>query len=320
LNTLLAIAIPAYNRPQVLLENLEAMLPELLETGVPVYVSDDSSQDATGEAVKAFSLKYPHVYYIRNRPGFGHDLNCLNTLAMPSTDYVWYLGDSIRILPGGLKRILALLGARQHDFLAVSARGRGVIDVPTGTYGNYAQVLETLAWHLTLTGVTIYHHRFLEDLQARYGHFVGSNLIQLGILLQNLPEGSWIHWINEEWIEGHQLKGESYWRKTPFKVFIRDWSEFILGLPEAYPLRSKHIAIRSHSLRTGILEWRALRRMHFEGLLGPRELRDYWSLWKLATGVSPFRMALLACFPVRLRRAIRSFKETTRSWRKGSRG
>ena len=298
MSTRLAVAIPAYNRAAVLKTNLLAMLPELRDTQVRVFISDDSKDDLTQEVVAEFTREHPHIHYVRNRPGLGHDLNCLHTLSLPDADYVWYISDATRIQPGGLRRVLSVIEAERPDFLAVTAKQRQAIALPTGHYRDPTQLLESLAWHLTMTGATIYQRRFLTDMHARYGHFVGTNFIQLGILLQNLPDSTGgLYWLNENWVEADQNKGDSYWKKTPLKVFMKDWADFVMGLPEAYPIAAKRRSVRSHSRKTGVLEWRALIELHAQGLLNYAEFERYRPYWQLVTGVPGILVAALALWP-----------------------
>jgi len=46
-NKRLAIAIPTYNRCEILREDLLLILPEIIEHSIAVYISDDSSNDDT---------------------------------------------------------------------------------------------------------------------------------------------------------------------------------------------------------------------------------------------------------------------------------
>lgn len=302
----LAIAIPTFNRARILQENLESMLPELRENQIPVYISDDSSDGETGEMVVTFSRLHPATHYARNWPSLGHDRNCLHTLALPEADYVWYLGDAMRILPGGLRRVLSIIESEEPDFLAVAAVDRKEVGLSTGIYNDPQLVMESLAWHLTMTGSTIYSRRFLENVHSRYSHFIGTNFIQLGVLLQNLPASPrGLFWINERWISGHPAKGESYWEKTPFKVFMKDWADFILGLPESYALDVKRRTVRSHSRETGLLEWKSLKRFHVYGLLGLDDYLVYRPYWKAVTGVSSLRVAALTLIPSSIRLFLR---------------
>ena len=293
------MAIPAYNRPAVLRSNLEQMLPELRETGVQVFISDDSTNSQTCEMVAQFAEQWPHTHYVRNQPSLGHDRNCLRTLSLPDTDYVWYLSDATRIYPGGIRRILTAIDSETPDFLAVNAKHRTSIDLPSGKYDDPNAVIEFLGWHLTLTGATIYHRRHLEDMQVRYEHFVGTNFIQLGVLLQSLPtaKGGFL-WFNEQLIEAHRDKGDSYWKKTALKVFMKDWADFIMNLPDAYPLATKRRAVRLHSRKTGVLEWRELKRLHAQGLLTYDDFKRYRGYWRLVTGVPDWLVAALSNWPI----------------------
>lgn len=288
MNQLLAIAIPTHNRFEILRENLLELLPELMETGVTVHVSDSSTDDRTEAGIAELQRAWAGISYRRAPAGLAYDDNCLQALGMPTADYVWYLADSLRILPGGIRRVLAALAAQPCDFAAVNLVKRGPARLPAGLHRDASLVLERLAWHLTLAGATIYAREHLGDLQGRYGRYLGSNFSHLGIILGRLPGcGRGLHWLDEVWLAGNPRR-RSTWAARTIEIFARDWSSFVLSLPEAYSRESKLAAIREHSLRTGILEWKSLGRLRRKGFMDLALVRRHERALKLASGV-PYR-------------------------------
>jgi hypothetical protein len=286
-NRTLSLAIPTHNRFSILRENLLELLPELTETGVTVHIADSGTDEVTRDGMGELQRAYPGISYQRSPPGLAYDQNCLAALGMPSTDYVWYLADSLRILPGGIKRMLAALEQTPCDFAAVNLVRRGPIDVPAGLHRDAPAMLEGLAWHLTLAGATVYAREHLLDLQARYGKYVGCNFSHLAIILERLPGcEKGLLWLDETWLAGNPRR-RSTWMARTLEVFARDWAEFILSLPEAYPEQSKLRAIREHSRRTGLLEWRGLGRLRRKGYLDHAQVLRYERYLRLASGV-PF--------------------------------
>lgn len=285
LNPLLSIAIPTHNRFDILRENLLELLPELIETGVTVHVADSGTDGRTETGIVELQRAYAGISYRRSPPGLAYDGNCLAALGMPSTAYVWYLGDSLRILPGGVKRILAALEATPCDFAVVNLVKRGPTGLPAGLRRDAPLLLERLAWHMTLAGATIFAREHLADLEARYGKYLGSNFMHLAIIMESLPRGRrGLLWLDETWLAGNPRRRSS-WGDRTLEIFGRDWAEFILSLPGSYPLESKLRCIREHSLRTGILEWKSLGRMRRKGYMDLQKVRLHERSLRMASGV-----------------------------------
>jgi abequosyltransferase len=297
MNSILSITIPTYNRANILIENLESILPELLENQIPVYICDDSTDNSTKQVIVEFQKKYPYIYYHHNSPRLGHDLNCIKSLEYAQSGYTWYLGDGMQIRPGGLRRVLKILQENSYDFIIVNDINRPKIGLQTGVYKDPALILTNLAWHMTLSGSSIYHSRFLESLSERYYKFIGTNFVQLGIILDNLMSmTSGLFWLNEPWV-GTNLKKISYWEKDIIEVFAKDWALFILSLPDIYPKSVKHIAIKEHSKKTEVLEWNSLRRLRQANILGIVQFFKYWRYLRLASGAPFWKIALLSLTP-----------------------
>lgn len=246
----LALAIPTYNRPEILQENLVRMLPELKEFGVPVYISDDSTNEETGRIVETLRNSYEQIYYRRNTPGLGHDRNCLATLAWPSEDYVWYLGDSLYFREGTIGPLLRIL-TEDPSLIFVNAYvesekySTGIIQDPK------AFLVDTL-WYLTLSGATVYGPEPLRGIREReIGGPVYTNFMQLGLILEHLSNHpSRFYWWGERVIQFNKNK-TSYWLKNAIKVFVLDWIRFVESFGY-FSLNEKNCIIKSHAVRTNL--------------------------------------------------------------------
>jgi hypothetical protein len=298
MNDLLSIVVLTHKRPEILAENLRAMLPELAETGVEVVVCDGAADEPTALAVEALRRELPALRYHRSGAGLSFDENCLASLTLTTTPYVWQLADGQRILPGGVKRVLSALRETPCDFAAVSAVERPPIDLPAGLHRDHVLVLERLAWHLTLAGALIYSRAHLATPVASYGKFLGTEFSLVGIVLDRLPTcRHGFLWIDEPWLEGHAGK-RSFWKTRTIEVFAGLWAKFILSLPgDVYPEASKRVAIREHSRQTGLLEWRSLGKLRRHGVLDRRQVELHGEYLRLASGVPLAAIALLASAP-----------------------
>ncbi|MDC7714636.1 glycosyltransferase family 2 protein [Vogesella sp. LYT5W] len=249
----LAIAIPTYNRADILSENIETMLPELIAHQIPIYISDDSSDTKTAQVLKKIS--YQNIFYTSNKPSHGHDKNCISTLNLPDAEYIWYLGDSIYITPGFIEKILRQIDDQKPDIICVNAPHRISNTMSRTVYDKKNFLIET-AWHLTLTGSSIYRKSAISfhNLDIRKW----KNFPQTGITLSIvLKPDSKVIWIGEESITTNPKKN-SYWSKNVIDVFARDWCNFVQSFAEYFTKNELEKLELSHSLNTKILSTKAL--------------------------------------------------------------
>ena len=109
---LLSICIPTFNRKEYLrsmLSNLSGQLLELDDpASVEIVVSDNASVDGTYEFLK--ELKEPAGIVInKNNTNLGPALNLHTVMKMSTGRYCWLMGDDDYIVPGALKKIVAII-------------------------------------------------------------------------------------------------------------------------------------------------------------------------------------------------------------------
>lgn len=293
---LLAIAIPTYKRPAILDENIRAMLPEIRRLGIPVYVSDDSQDHETEAVVAALRQVYERIYYTKNTPGLGHDLNFVATIHLPDADYVWYLGDSVVIDAGALEKAHTVLSTYRPDFLFVNNENRCA---DTGDYRvtDLREFLQHFAWHLTLTGATIYSRAAAQSVQP--GDVKPwRNFPQLGLIFQyGLAAKRHAFWIGSSGVSSNRNK-KSYWSTAVVTTFAVDWVNFIRNFAAFYPDEKLREMILSHSRHTGIFSWRNAIRYRLNRALSLKLLQTHRAEIKLASHTSYAVLLLIATLPV----------------------
>jgi len=273
INKQLAIAIPTYNRSKILLENLNMILDDLRDSGVSVFISDDSVDNETQQAIEDFSHKYSYIFYFKNSPSLGHDANCVRTINLPKTEYIWYLGDSMIIQKGAIKEILSIIDKYGPNLIAFNAdRENEFMD--TGLFNSSQHLLSELAWHLTLTGVTVYRRVDIVNLDFDYRKFI--NFPQLAYILKILfsGDGSNLFWLNQKLVKSN-IKKISYWSNNIFRVFIDDFKnlfkEFSINMsPELID-----IIISKHTKKSGIFNYRSLAKLREQGVYNYSTYRIY---------------------------------------------
>ena len=110
---LLSICIPTFNRAEYLRSSLANILSQAAELENPaqveVVVSDNASDDGTGEVLKEF--KRAGLVTGRNSANLGHIANLHKVIKMASGAYCWLMGDDDHIVPGALKKIVKIIAA-----------------------------------------------------------------------------------------------------------------------------------------------------------------------------------------------------------------
>ncbi|UIF85431.1 glycosyltransferase family 2 protein [Cupriavidus sp. UYPR2.512] len=313
-SNVLAIAIPTYNRPEILEENLRQLLPDLLATNVPVYISDDSTNESTGQIIEELSKEYPYFYYTRNQPGLGHDYNCISTLLTPSENYVWYLGDSLQVAEGYLQKALMLAETGSYDFILVNAHCG---DAAERSIEEMHDFLLDHAWYLTMTGATIYSRRVIDiacnkDLAARFRNFP-----QLAIILdycRNHPAAR-AYWMGSPGLRTSSKKS-SYWSTKAINVFALDWINLIDGFPDYLSRNERDSVIKSHSRNTYTFKIGHLLRLRMNGGLDFQRARQFAAQLRRTSYTPYWLLTMVATLPLPLCTVIiklLDFRQASRS-------
>ncbi len=295
INQKLAIAIPTYNRAEILKENLELMLNEIQEYNLPIYISDDSTNNETSIVATDFKKKYAHIFYSKNTKRLGHDLNCENTLKLPDTDYVWYLGDSIIINDGIIKKIVNLITKFEYEIIVVNAASR-VKEIDSGIFKSKNELLQNLGWHMTLTGATIYSKKLIEN--TNFERFYGTDFIQEGIIFEYFSDKESIntYWLNDNAIYDNPKK-KSYWSDKIFKIFGKNWTEFILSLPPQYSLDEKLRCIMSHGEKTQIFSLENLLKLRKSNEFNLDIYHKYYRYFNYFIKIPKLVLLIISIFP-----------------------
>jgi len=248
---MLSIAIPTYNRSNILCTNLARMYSALEQHSVTVYIYDDSDNDTSKKHISSFLQSFDSrlIVYHANQCRLGHDGNCLNALKNTPGDYIWYLGDTLYVTNEGLSVIVGQIKGGFHDAIVVSNHSNRTRSLVAGIITSPDTFLAHYAWHATLTGVTIYSRRLIDranktNPRSVYG---SSNFAQLGFLLDGLCSPSIsVLFINSVLVSKNSLAVGNYWIKDPIGVFCIDWYDFCYSLPDVYSDSAKLLAVKSH--------------------------------------------------------------------------
>ncbi len=154
---LLAIAIPSLNRSHM----LDAVLADMVSTcealSIPIFVSDNCSEDATPAVCARWAATYEGFRFQRhpNRVPFGNSL--MSAMEMSDAEYTWLAGDDDYLVPDGIRAVVECLASRSPDALVVRT-----VEVPRANFAALdsplgPQLEEVLASETRGSGVREYH-------------------------------------------------------------------------------------------------------------------------------------------------------------------
>ena len=115
---LLTIAIPTYNRKNLLKRALESIISQL-NSRIEVLVSDNASDDGTDEMMAEY---FPMIRYIKNETNMGADYNFLQCYREARGKYVILLGSDDRFADGALAYLTDFLERNDCDWVFVNYR------------------------------------------------------------------------------------------------------------------------------------------------------------------------------------------------------
>lgn len=273
----LAIAIPTYNRPEILEYNLLAMQASLERLDIGVYVLDDSSNDATAQLISRLAASTRmRLSYRRNQPPLRHDANLIAALATPRTDFVWLLGDGCIVDDAGMQVVHDTL--QDQDFIFVNSRhGPAPASERRLTDAEAKSFIERRAWDYSYTGATIYSRRVVDWWQSEAKHRPFPNFPHLSVILgyvaTHVQLG--ISWVAQRVVHNNPLKRQSYWLADAIPVWAGDWHKVITANAAAIEPAAMAGVLRSHSDNTRVLGVKHLLVLRAAGLLDADVLARY---------------------------------------------
>lgn len=309
-NKQLSIVIPTYNRADFLDYSLEVHIPLLEKHNIQIFVSDNASTDATADVMVKWMEKYPLLHYSRNETNVGPDANFEKALKLPDTDYVWLLGDTTNFDTYSLEKILdAISNKISFDMIVINDSSR-VRDTENQVFTEHNKLLTSLGWHMTQMSGLIFSKNILS--KANFSRYYNTNFIQTGIIFETLSQKSMFNvcWINDALIKAIILEGiqKKSWESQTFKIWVENWSNFVLSLPCIYTIESKLQTIKKHNDKTKLFTLKSLLVLRSKGYYNYSIYAQYKELFNISfTHKSKIKFIFPLLFPSSILLYIKKF-------------
>ncbi len=312
INQVLSICIPTYNRPDLLERSIRLFLDEAKDFHIPVYISDDSTNNETEYMVKTLKDEYPLIFYKRNKKPQGIEGNFFTVLNMSDTKYKWLLGDDDSLVKGAIKRVLNILEKEEYDAVIVNAcrlkdkrfpekgcRSLRVKHISSKVYTDKDQLLSELGWHTTFMSTIIYSDELIKHFNR--DRYTGSIFPQFVLLYDHLghKENIRVYFDKEPSVYtlNMQSLGGANWFKDIVKIFTKDWYEAVFSLPETYSQNAKLECVKNHDRYTGVFNFLKLLYIRSYGYIDLNMLKKYEDFIEKSVIVPKSILYLAALFP-----------------------
>ena len=297
----LAIVIPCYNRPESLQLLLESIFSQYFLDELAIYVSDDSPNDSVFNVIQDFTGRTPELFYRKNVPPLGHDLNFYQSILWATThnscEYIWPISDGSSINFKYLELFIKS-DTFNHDIFCVNTSSSRVSNIASSSYSDAEQFLVDIGWHATLTGATIYKSSSILECYENFNLNNFRNFPQIGLIFTILSKrNSSAFWDSRGFIGKSNRSVQSYWHKDIYSVFFIDLPNSVFNLPSFYSLHSKLELLRNHSKFSKMLNLRNSLFLKHEGILSIRIFKEFKIHFKSFSDANLYILLFVAFFP-----------------------
>lgn len=322
MNTLLAICIPTYNRANHLYDCIEKLIPQLLIYKIPIYVSDNDSNDNTAELIEKLQKEYPLISYSKNPKNMGADYNFTKVLKMSNNKYSWLLGDDDRIEDGIIDKFMLLI--KDHDYDAIIVNGgyqkkmekiSRVNNIPSKVYCDPNSLLSDLGWHMTWMSCLIFSRAMIDEVI--HEKYYNTNFLQFAIIFDYLAgKKCSVYWLSEWCVYGAST-GAAAWRKDTFKIFANSWYNVVSNLPQKYTSEVKRKCILDHGVKSNLFNFRSLKHLRGDNVLNLTVFRENIEYLPFTIKLPMAIVFIIAIFPIKFIRFNRAISKFLKSLRQG---
>lgn len=195
-NCLLTIAIPTYNRCELLKIALDSILKQK-NNKVEVVVYDNASTDGTEGLMKQYAQKEGVLYY-RNPQNLGMDGNFLNCLNAGSGKYIHLMSDDDILLDGAIENMIRLIEKESPDYINLNSCAywsetfdKNNVSAPRMTLeedlitSDKGTIMEKLGVYITYISATILKRELVHGITSPE-KYMGTHFLHAHIVLEAL--------------------------------------------------------------------------------------------------------------------------------------
>jgi len=299
-NHLLSIVIPTFKRAVFLDKCLALQIPVAREFSLAIYVSDNASDDDTKLVVEKRMTEYCHIKYFRNDENIGPDKNFEVALKIPSTNYIWLMGDTYHIPRDLIDYAIKKISNATNVFDCIVFNvGNRVHDTPCQEYTDKNKLLIDLGWHMTCMSTLVYSNNLISN--ANFKRYRETFFIQTGVIFEYIEDKEFsIYWNNLLSVKNIIIDGvkKKSWQRITFEVWVDKWVNFIFSLPPSYDINLKLECVKKHGVKSGLFTTNGLLLLRESGLLNYSFFKKYKNTYPLAINSNKIVILISCIMPI----------------------
>ena len=189
----LSLAIPTWNRAEIVDKALEIVLPQVLKNKdhIEVILSDNGSTDHTDAVIKKYISEFPDISIVHNRQsentGFYGNFKKCRELSKGS--YFWLLSDNDHIAYGLIDCIMDVLLNEAPNFVFLKDWKHADKVGPPGSFQtriyDVAKGIETFNFKTTLISAVIFTNKKTKDDEL-FKTFKGNTFMGFALFVESL--------------------------------------------------------------------------------------------------------------------------------------
>lgn len=243
-STLLSICIPTYNRKDKLEEMLNIMIPKISEYNIPIYISDNCSNDDTEQLIFGIKKVYKNIVYTKNTQNIGFDRNFEKVIKLSNTKYQWILGDDDIVEESTIDELINALD-KNYKILVLNRRGFNGLSIESDLeYSSKEIILSEKGGHISYISTLVISKEVSEDFD--FCNYYGSEFIHLGLIFEYLAK----HETNVLFLSSLTVTTVpsyiSTYSNRNFDLFIYKFYDIVFSLPSNYSIESKISCVRNN--------------------------------------------------------------------------
>ena len=232
---LLSICIPAYNRPQILLESVESMITQIkknsLESKIEIVIVDDSTHSPVTSIIPWLVAKFPSIVYHKNEKNLWR-VNTVTHIQYAHGDYILMIADDDMLTDFALPYIIDLIEKTSFDLLLHQPLFTENMDIHipqiSNTYKHFSGIDDLLA-HIANAGKT---YQQLVSYFSFYSSIVAKSSYLLDALANTNQEAIKKNYFPHEFLTYYNLQDKTI--IFPDNVFMK-WKDKKFGSPQTMP-------------------------------------------------------------------------------------
>jgi len=240
---LLGICIPTYKRPDQLFACVQSIIRSIGNRIVPIFISDDSTDDTNVEVIARLRASYPHIIHDRNPKNLGIDRNILKSANICTCRHAWLIGEDDRMVPEGVPTVLEVLTKSQEPVPFIYVNYASVDETLTlvlhekslalqqDTLKRVGDFLENDAWSIGFIGACVINRQLWSTVNPE--PYLGTYFAHVGVILEYL-KGHQLYLIAKPLVLNRCGTARIFtWAHTAFEVMY-GWSHMMKALEPHY--------------------------------------------------------------------------------------